>query len=129
MDCEHTIDRSRRLVTTRVRGRITPVEIFQCQTSLRNHPSFDPSFWQLLDFQGATFEVSGATMQHLAQSSVFDPTIRRAIVVDSDASYGIARIFQTFREINGEAVRIFRSLDEATAWLSDSDQVQVPPHI
>ena len=82
-------------------------------------PDFNPSYSQIADFTQVTkFELSAEDIQELAQGSVFSPQSRRALIVPSDVSYGLARMFGTLRESQGEMeIGVFRSLEEALDWV------------
>lgn len=86
---------------------------------LLKDPDFDPSYAQIADFTQVTkFELSAEDIQELAQVSVFSPQSRRALVVPSDVSYGLARMFGTLRETEGEnELGVFRSVEEALNWV------------
>ena len=48
---------------------------------------------------------------------------RAAIVAPSDVLYGVSRMFQTLRgDANPDEVEVFRTLDEANAWLERHDR-------
>ena len=87
---------------------------------LLKDPDFDPSYSQIADFTQVTkFELSGEDIYELAQASIFSPPSRRALIVPSDVSYGLARMFGTLRESLGEMeIAVFRSLEEALEWVS-----------
>jgi hypothetical protein len=50
--------------------------------------------------------------------NIFSPESRRAIVVKNDVQFGLARLFETHRELAGETgIRVFRNLEEALEWV------------
>ncbi len=49
------------------------------------------------------------------------PTIKRAIVVSSDETYGLARMFQSLSSRVQELTRMFHNVDEAKPWLEEKD--------
>ena len=50
------------------------------------------------------------------------PDSRRAILVDSDLKFGLARMFEELRDTMGEkGIRVFRNLDEALDWIFAKD--------
>lgn len=86
---------------------------------LLKDPDFDPSYSQVADFTQVTkFDLSAEDINELAQESVFSPQSRRALIVPSDVAYGLARMFGTLRETQGEIeIGVFRSLEEALEWV------------
>jgi hypothetical protein len=48
---------------------------------------------------------------------------RRAILVDSDLKFGLARMFEVLRDTMGEkGIRVFRNLDDALDWIFAKDR-------
>ena len=113
------IDREHRLVMTTISGVFTLAEGLAHQEKLLKDPDFDPSFSQLIDFTQVTkLELGTEEVRRLAQRSIFSCDARRAILVNSDFAFGLARRFLIFRESLGEkGVRVFHSLDEALYWV------------
>ena len=89
------------------------------QRQLAAHPDFDPSYSQLLDMTQVTrLEIEADVVRRLAESTVFDPSARRAFVANSDAVYGFSRMFEILLESMGAgSIKVFRSRDEALKWL------------
>ena len=54
----------------------------------------------------------------LPRETFFRLSPRRAIVVKNDLEFGLARMFQTHRELAGETgIRVFRTLEEGLEWV------------
>ncbi|HKD50273.1 MAG TPA: hypothetical protein VKB90_05730 [Candidatus Acidoferrum sp.] len=83
-------------------------------------PDFDPSFGEIADLTEVTqVEVSGDDIREIAQKNIFSPLSRRAIVVPNDVIFGLARMYEILRELQGESgIRVFRTLDEALDWVA-----------
>jgi hypothetical protein len=113
------IDNERRLVMSTIAGVFTLADGLAHQEKLLKHPDFDPGFSQLLDCTHvARVELTPEDVRRLAQTSIFSPDARRAILVESDLAFGLARMFVIFRESFGEkGIRVFRNLDEALYWV------------
>jgi hypothetical protein len=63
-------------------------------------------------------ELKREDVQRLARDAVFSPHSRRALVAGSDVAFGLARMFEMFRQSMGEeGIRVFRNLDEALDWV------------
>jgi len=113
------IDKERRIVMTTASGAFTLDDALDHQQRLRNDPEFDPSFSQLLDLTHvSSIEIGPADVRRLAEENLFSSKSRRAILVNSDLAFGLARIFEVHRESAGESgINVFRDLDEALDWI------------
>jgi hypothetical protein len=68
-------------------------------------------------------DIDADGVRRLAQRSIFSPQSRRAIIMTSDAAYGLARMFEILREAAGEhGIRVFRNLDEALDWILSKEE-------
>jgi hypothetical protein len=115
----YEIDRQRRLVLSSGTGVLTKEDILGHMDRLSKDPDFDPDFSQLTDFTQITaLEIEPEDVRQLAQRKIFSPHSRRALLVKDDLQYGLARMFEIYRELNGETgIRVFRNLDEALEWI------------
>ena len=120
----YKIDKERRFVMSSVSGVMGIAEGLAHQQKIRNDPDFDPSYSQLMDFTHATrVDLTGEDVRRLAETTIFSPDSRRAILVRGDAEYGLARMFEILRETMGErGIRVFRDLDEALEWVLAKSQ-------
>jgi len=100
-------------------GVFTMADALGHQEKLLKDPDFDPSFSQLMDVTGVTtVELGGEDMRRLASRSIFSPNSRRAILVNTDLVFGLARMFEMLREDFGEqGIRVFRDLGDALDWV------------
>jgi hypothetical protein len=119
----YEIDKKRRLITSTASGVITLPEIWAHQEKLDKDPDFDSSFAQLLDVTQVTkLKLSSEDVRRVAESNTLSTNPRLAIVATSSLVYGMARMFQIFREMKGEEkTRVFRDRDEALAWVLGKD--------
>ena len=74
-----------------------------------------------LDEREVDVDLSGEDLRALAQTSPFNPGIRRAYVVTSSAQLGATRLYQAILNADRSPYRIFESYDEAVAWLHSED--------
>jgi len=120
----YKIDKERKLVMTTASGVLTMAEALGHQEKLRKDPDFAPSFSQLFDVTHVTdVQLTAEDVRTLARRSVFSPDSRRAILVNSDLKFGLARMFEVLRDTMGEkGIRVFRNLDEALEWIFAKDQ-------
>jgi hypothetical protein len=119
MSAFYKIDKERRIVLSSGTGVLTKKDLVGHMDRLSNDPDFNPDFSQVLDFtQLSGLEVGPDDVRQLAQRNIFSPRSRRAFVVKDDLQFGLARMFEIHRELNGETgIRVFRTFDEALDWI------------
>ena len=119
MSAFYKIDKQRKLVLSSGTGVLTKEDILGHMDRLSKDPDFDPNFSQVSDFTQITvLEIEPEDVRQLAQRNVFSPHSRRAFVVKDDLQFGLARMFEIHRELNGETgIRVFRTFDEAMDWI------------
>ena len=121
MPFANEIDVEQRLIITRGVGAVTTADAFEARKQYMEDPRFDPSFRQLIDLTAATeLAMSGDSIRQLATARVFDRETKRAIVVNETYHYGMARMFQTLRDLEGDQVGVFKDVREARVWLGVS---------
>lgn len=120
MPASYKIDKERRLVITTVKGEHTYEEVLDHQRQLLTDPDFDPSFAQISDFTYATLtKFTRQEVASLAQSSVFSARSRRAFILPNPADFGLGRMYEQLRGLNGEpGIRAFRTLEDAVDWIA-----------
>ena len=79
------------------------------------------------DFREAEFDFSTADVRELAEF-IFrhqrtPPPLRIAFVVRRDVDFGMARMFEVFREDPRTAFRVFRDYEEALCWAGSLEPV------
>jgi hypothetical protein len=124
LPASYSIDTDRKIVLSRIWGTATEDEIRDHGQRLRNDPQFQPDFRQLLDMSELTEILVGSEMvRNAARNQFFSPGVRRALVANSDAAFGMARMYAIASEHAGQTIEVFRDKDSAEAWL---DQKQNP---
>ena len=120
----YKIDKPRRLVMSTAAGVLTKAEVLSLQDQLRKDPDFDPTFSQLSDLTHVTdIDITGADMRELAARTAFSPKSRRAVIASNDLAYGLARMFEQFRETKGDqGIRVFRKLEDALDWVVGKEE-------
>ena len=72
------------------------------------------------DFREAQFDLSSSDIREVAQfisrHQPATPPSRVAFVTKRDVDFGMARMFEVFREDSRTAFRVFRDYDEAVCW-------------
>ncbi len=129
MPADYQIDKTQGLVLSRASGVMLREDLIGHGERLRADPDFKPHYRQLWDFTELTkSELSYAELSVMAKINVFAPTSRRAILAPVDVVFGMARMFQTLRESEGETgIRVFRKRSEALRWLETGVDPAPPP--
>jgi len=119
MPAFHKIDKQHRLVLSTASGVFSFADIRLHHERLMWDPDFDPSFSQIADFRSVTgIEISADEIRQIAQSSVFSPHSRRALIMPNDSVYRLGRMYEILRGFQGEqGIRVVRSLEEALDWV------------
>lgn len=122
MALTQVVDVTRRMVINVASGSVNIQELLENQEALRNDPAFEGSFRSLFDLRRIVdIDLSGEDLRALAQSSPFNPGIRRAYVVSSKAQLGATRLYQAIINADRGTYQIFESYDEAITWLQAED--------
>lgn len=120
MSIKYEVDRAAKLMTTRATGRITPAMLFEYLDAIIADPANDQCD-ELMIFDDIDIEaISSADVRAFAQRSAElsqDDKFRVAVVAARDADFGMARMFQAFRELDEQRMAVFRTLDAACRWL------------
>ena len=73
------------------------------------------------DFREAHFDVSSSDIREIAEFirryQPVTPPSRVAFVTPHDVDFGLARMFDVFREDSRTGFRVFRDYDEAVSWV------------
>ena len=76
-----------------------------------------PILWDLRDARvGLDAPEVREIAQFVLQNQPTAPPPRVAFVTDRDVDFGLARMFEGFRENPATTVRVFRNFDEALSW-------------
>lgn len=118
MPSAYVLDEARSLLLSRAWGVFTDRDLSAHLDAFTNDPQFRPNFDQLADLREVTsVAITSSGIRDQVRENPFGPGSRRALVVSSDAAYGMARMFQTLHEESAAPVEIFRDFDAALAWL------------
>ena len=112
-----------RLIRVTAVGDVTVTENESLARELEQEPSASPGMRMLVDISRSATSMTNEHLRSVArrfrsvQAHGIGPV---AIVAGSDFTYGMARAYSAYAEIEGIGVRVFRTEDDALAWL-DTD--------
>ena len=127
MPITYQIDHERRLVHAVITGTLTRDDTFAYQTEVWSRPDVR-GYQQLVDASAIDhIDIpfpSSQAMRELAglAATMDDPNVksRFAIVAVSAFTYGLARMYATYRALDARStkeVAVFRSVEDAMSWL------------
>lgn len=125
MPIEYRIDREQRRVLARSVGTLTDEDVFRYQYEVWSRPDV-AGYDELMDMSdvGEIVVPSATRIRELAQLSAdMDPRTgptRFAIVAPSDLSFGLGKMFESFRDVMVHGTRqvgVFRTMEDALAFL------------
>jgi hypothetical protein len=129
MPLEYQIDHERRLVMATGHGTLTDQDVFGYQCDVWSRPEL-MGYNELVDMT-AVDDIALPSTQRVrdlaALSAAMDSpqtSSRFAIVAPEKLAFGLARMFQIYREMDPRStkkVAVFRSLEAAEAWLAAPD--------
>ena len=118
MPASYLIDLPRLIVFSRGWGKLTDDDIISHARTLRADPRLTPGFRQIVDFlRVSEVRVTSDGVSTVAKHNPCPRDARRGIVVPSDGTYGLVRMFQIYMEAESEHMGIFRALGPALEWI------------
>ena len=122
MPMTYTIDPAQHLVLAVGTGVLTDDDVMAHRQAMASDSRFTPQMRELSDIRQVTaFQVTPAGVRIMVASDVKMTANggmhKLAIVADENVAYGMSRMYQTLGEPNIRVVGVFRSYEEATAWL------------
>ena len=119
MAYDYAIDRDQSLVYVRMYGPLTLAEIREAGQKIASHPEVTAGFGELIDLRDATTDAVKADDVRDIAAAPLNAATRRAFVTSDVLTYGLARMFEIYRELNRkqEEVAVFRDITDAERWL------------
>lgn len=118
MPVSYSVNPVLRMVFTRAEGILTEPETTDLYRKIKADPAFDPGFSQLCDLTVVEeIQTSAPFLRELARQSIFAHGARRAFVTSQLFHFGLARMLQSFCELEGTEIGVFKSMAEAEEWL------------
>ena len=133
MPVKYKIDKANRIIRTRCIGPVTIEEVVDHFRVLERDPDCPDRADVLLDLSEETSIPEKANLQKITEE------IRRirgrvqfgtcAIVAGTDALFGMLRMFEVFAAQYFRESFVFRTVDEAEAWLASRHPKTTPGHV
>ena len=124
METKRFIDAEKGIVYTTISGPITLAEIKADMAQLATNAAYRPDMPGLMDLRGATALLSADETAQLADLIKANPRLlnrtRRALLVGSDLSFGMYRMFESFAASGTVEYRVFREENAARAWVEEA---------
>ena len=118
MPIRYVIDPAHGLVYSQASGVLTEAETTAHYAAIKADPTFSPDYRQLCDLQQVSdLRITREFLRDLAMASIFNRGTRRALIATTDHYYGLGRMLQTFSDLDGREVSVFRTELEARTWL------------
>ncbi len=119
---EFSVDTNKRLITWRSVGRITPQEVNKMHREVEMQARAHDGWNALLDVRA---QENALPVEHLHQFVEALPTfpypLRWAVVTGRPLTLGMANLFSVLVEEKNVWVRLFERIEDAEAWLAESD--------
>jgi hypothetical protein len=122
MPADFELDRPSCIVRTRAWGALTDAELLAHRAAIAAlvaRGDLDASWAQLVDFTGVT-SMDGVTsdgVRRMAERNPWPDDAVRVLVVPTDVTFGLARMYQMFGEPKTDAVHLARTMAEAEAYI------------
>lgn len=118
MRCSYTIDVLAGRINEKWTGRVTLGDIAECLEHQQSHPDFSLELDGFVDLSDAMPDLTFPETQGVAARHPF--TGRWAFLAPADAAFGTIRMY-IGAVSERRSVGVFRTRDEAMAWLSGED--------
>jgi len=126
MTVEFRVDRDEGIVYGTVSGEVTAEEIMNGLDAVINGEDYEPGFGGITDLRNLRWESDQGDLRRLVQFIIRNRSRfkahRSAVVVSSDRTYGMTRMFEVFSEQTPIKVRVFRDYDRALSWVRGDDE-------
>jgi len=116
------IDPDRGLLRSSFPGVVSPAELMAWYAELRSHPDFSDDLRQIADFtENTPQDWTTNDMRMVVGEEPFGSGARRAFVGPTDLVFGLARMYSSFAETEGQGgtIAVFRTIEEAQTWLDE----------
>jgi hypothetical protein len=122
MAISYRYDPDSRTVYIELSGELPEAALVDAARKMSSDPAIPPEHRELVDLRGlVATDVTPAALRQVAR--IFAATDTRpersrvAIVAPGDLFFGLSRMYEAYRDASGLPLRVFRTLEEARAWL------------
>lgn len=115
MSLHVTIDASQKVVLVKFTGDVNDADLIKIASVTRAHPSFDPSFSEIVDFSAVSGgRVSTFAVHTLAQrTSIYHRSSTHIVVAPQAHVFGLTRMYQAYARETRPNLEVVRTLEEA----------------
>ena len=106
-----------------ISGEFTLAEYLDAMNEFQQSAHFRPGIHSIWDFRKLTVaSMPDEDLRAIAEyqkkiASTRGPSWKAALVVASDLSYGLSRMFEAYSDTAPNQVTVFRSMEEAVNWI------------
>ena len=119
MDYSVDVDAKREFVRIKWLRDVTAPALERLWRELRDNTLGASTFDTLIDLRGVHVSMTPAQIGSIAVVAKRQPSGRRAIVVGSDADYGLMRMLELMAEPGPRVFAAFHSMNDACLWLGN----------
>lgn len=123
MPYSYEVLKAYRCVRTRIWGALKGHELRRLAEQVASIPEFSADMCILVDLRDLESDaITADDLRELASACKLGKGARRALVVSNRVDFGLARMFQSYRELHqaAEQTRIFETMEAAEAWLREA---------
>lgn len=126
MPIAYTIDRSLRVIFTTADNVLTDQDWMRHHERLRNHPTFEADFDQLLDFRSVEdCRLTPEVIRITSVKSIFRRHSHQAFVAVNNLTFGMCRMYEMLCARHDLRIEVFRDIQAAKEWLGlNTDDVR-----
>lgn len=126
MTVEFRIDKDEGIVYGTMKGEVNYTEVLAGMSEMVEGEDYDPGLNGITDLREMKWESDQSDLRKLVHFLIKHRKqigrSRSAVVVSSDRTYGMARMFEVFSSESSIKVRVFRDYDEAKSWVTGESE-------
>ena len=113
-----TIDRSLGVIFTTADTVLTDQDWMRHHEHLRNHPTFEAGFDQLLDFRAVEdCRLTPEVIRITSVETLFSSHSRQAFVAVNSLAFGMCRMYEMLCARHDLRIEVFRDIQAASEWM------------
>jgi len=118
MPISYQINKQNRTVFSYASTVITEDDFIAHFQQLQADPDFNSDYNHLFDCSRVEkFNINPDSIGRIAQLKLFSPQSKRAVLAGRDLSFGLARMYELYRNIQSDQIQVFRDRASAYEWL------------